>query len=181
MTFRSLLARLPLQIGIISVVIPFSILADTRPYGFADELEEAANEIEALNIQLAQAGDSPSIAVMQTRVQDLEEQIRRLTGRMERLEFEEGKLNTRIDRLVSDIDTRLSALEAKAEEQAVTPPSTPTPLIKPRVTNSSENLPTPRPSQALGICVNCGDRPTLARPGARHDPTRCVVGRPAAK
>ena len=45
------------------------------------------------------------------RLAQLEEEIRRLTGRIEQLEFGQRALGERIDRLVQDLDQRLLALE----------------------------------------------------------------------
>jgi tol-pal system protein YbgF len=59
-------------------------------------------------IQLAQATDP---AHVQVRLGQLEEELRRLTGRIEQLEFGQRTLESRIDQLVQDLDVRLNALE----------------------------------------------------------------------
>ncbi|MEZ5861346.1 MAG: YbgF trimerization domain-containing protein [Geminicoccaceae bacterium] len=55
------------------------------------------------------------MAVMQNRIAALEEEVRRLTGRLEEAEFREQRTQQRIDDLVADLDRRLMALDQAAE------------------------------------------------------------------
>jgi tol-pal system protein YbgF len=55
--------------------------------------------------------DGRATAVLQNRITVLEEEIRRLTGRVEEAEFREAQTRQRIDQLVADLDRRLAALE----------------------------------------------------------------------
>ena len=64
------------------------------------------------------SGASPSAAPsgtalsnLQVTTDGLEEQLRRLTGQVEQLDFQVRQMNQRMDRLVSDVDFRLQALE----------------------------------------------------------------------
>ena len=87
----------------------------------------------------AQTSEAARMAALQSRILELEDEIRRLTGRVEQLEFENSSLGQRIDRLVADMDIRLRTLEGSSggnpvaaaasaerlpEASAVTPQST---------------------------------------------------------
>jgi len=52
-----------------------------------------------------------AVSDLQITQDALEEQTRRLTGKIEQLEFQVGQLNDRLDRLVADVDFRLRELE----------------------------------------------------------------------
>ena len=69
---------------------------------------------ETRRTQLIQVQDSGRLARFEVRLAQLEEEIRRLTGRVEQLEFGQRALGERIDRLVRDLDQRLLALEGNA-------------------------------------------------------------------
>jgi tol-pal system protein YbgF len=72
-----------------------------------------SNVGELRRIQLAQATDPGDRAHFEVRLSQLEEELRRLTGRVEELEFGQRTLESRIDQLVQDLDVRLSALEGR--------------------------------------------------------------------
>lgn len=59
----------------------------------------------------AQAVDPRRIADLEARAAVLEEEIRRLTGRLEEAEFKNRALERRIDQLVADLDARLGVAE----------------------------------------------------------------------
>src|SRR5262245_5523277 len=65
---------------------------------------------ELRGIQLVQATPSDR-AQFEVRLGQLEEELRRLTGRIEQLEFSQRTVETRLDQLIQDLDVRLSALE----------------------------------------------------------------------
>jgi len=60
-----------------------------------------------------QSGSSDSAARLQVQVQDLESQIRTLTGRIEEIEYGLNRVTERVEKLVADIDVRFQALEAR--------------------------------------------------------------------
>lgn len=63
------------------------------------------------------AGAAPTgsaLSNLQVTTDGLEEQLRRLTGQVEQLDFQVRQMNQRMDRLVSDVDFRLQALEQGA-------------------------------------------------------------------
>lgn len=66
-------------------------------------------------IQPVQAQQTPQQrAQQQAIIGQLGEEIRRLTGRIEQLEFEQRSINRRVDQLIEDLDQRLRALEEGA-------------------------------------------------------------------
>jgi tol-pal system protein YbgF len=65
---------------------------------------------ELRGIQLAQAAPGER-AQFEVRLGQLEEELRRLTGRIEQLEFGQRTVESRIDQLIQDLDVRLGALE----------------------------------------------------------------------
>ncbi|MSO89108.1 MAG: tol-pal system protein YbgF [Rhodospirillaceae bacterium] len=67
----------------------------------------------------APSGSSPSLAAeLDSRLSAFDEQVRGLTGKIEELTFTVAQLRGRLDKLVGDVDFRLSALE-KASPGAV--------------------------------------------------------------
>ncbi|MDE0780677.1 MAG: tol-pal system protein YbgF [Alphaproteobacteria bacterium] len=68
----------------------------------------------APSVSLSSVGVSPppsALSDLQITSNSLEEQQRRLTGQIEKLEFQVRQLNERMDRLVGDVDFRLRELE----------------------------------------------------------------------
>jgi len=64
-------------------------------------------------VQLIQAQQNPSSrAREQAYIARLEEEIRRLTGRVDQLEFQQRNVDRRVDQLIGDLDQRLSTLES---------------------------------------------------------------------
>ncbi len=63
-----------------------------------------------------QAGQAT--ARLRLQLQEIEGEMRRLTGRVEELGFQMNEVNTRVDKLISDVDYRLAALEGRAPSGA---------------------------------------------------------------
>ncbi len=126
------------------------------------ELPALAGEIAALRIQLAglrrvepaQATDTGRLAQYEVRLGQIEEALRRLTGRVEQLEHDQRTLEGRFDQLIGDLDQRLRSLEqghpAGAPLAAVAPEPRPgrAPAPSPAPTPSDGNL--GAPPQNLG-------------------------------
>jgi len=72
----------------------------------------------------SQGGGGEAVSRMQVQMQELEAQIRELTGRVEKAEFGVASLKDRFDRLTNDIEARFQALEQGSPGGAVaaTPP-----------------------------------------------------------
>lgn len=64
------------------------------------------------------SGDGSSAANrLNSRIDELENQIRQMTGRFEEVEFASSQANRRIDKLVEDVDFRLNQLERGGQPQ----------------------------------------------------------------
>ncbi len=121
-----------------------------------DRMERLERDIRTLNIQLSRGagaksaapaaastqtatgaltppptGFSPAVARLGVRISDLEQDLRAATGSLEEMGFRINQISQRLDKLVSDVDYRLSALEARAtaavpaEPQVSSAPSPP--------------------------------------------------------
>ena len=64
---------------------------------------------------LAQYGNNPN-TYMETRVSDLETQIRTLNGRLEQAEWQNKKMQAQLERLQGDVEMRLGTLEQERAE-----------------------------------------------------------------
>ena len=69
----------------------------------------------------AQSADAARLAAMQSNIFELQDEIRRLTGRIEQLEYENRRLEERMNRLVGDVDNRLLQLDQTAPAQPAAP------------------------------------------------------------
>lgn len=81
-----------------------SIFGDSRPLR-----SDLSNHSPVQRIQSQQ--NLGQRAREQAIIGQLEEEIRRLTGRIEQLEFEQRSINGRVDQLIEDLDQRLRSLE----------------------------------------------------------------------
>ncbi|MEQ9641276.1 MAG: tol-pal system protein YbgF [Alphaproteobacteria bacterium] len=75
-------------------------------------------------------------AQAEVRLTSLENELRKLTGRIEQIDFQMRQLTTRLDKLVGDVDFRLQQLEARAG-------------TAPAVSDAGDDA-APRPSTAAG-------------------------------
>ena len=96
-----------LVLGLLTAAPPAR--ADLAAVG-RDLRDAQAGLAELRGIQLAQATPGER-AQFEVRLGQLEEELRRLTGRVEQLEFGQRRVESRIDQLIQDLDIRLSALE----------------------------------------------------------------------
>jgi tol-pal system protein YbgF len=148
---------------------------------------------EPASLVIAQAYD-PGRAMGEARTLELEEEVRRLTGRVEELEYRQKQLTERMDRLVGAVDQRLSAVEPgnrpsvdlAADSGANAPSPPPLPAVPPaptgpaprRLTATEPPAPPPPPvaetpdvspdaSAARGYVLG-----TIPRDTARNIPVR---------
>jgi tol-pal system protein YbgF len=117
----------------------------------AAELGALQAELAALRrVQPTQATDPARLGQFEVRLGQLEEELRRLTGRIEQLEFGQRTLEDRIDQLIGDLDARLRPLEgAPADTAGVAP----TPEAQTALPAQSPTQPAPAPTpgpQTLG-------------------------------
>ena len=89
---------------------------DTR--AMIDRMERLERDIRDLNLQISRgslpATSAWAAARLAVRMTALEDDLRNVTGAMEEVQFRIGEVRKRLDKLVSDIDYRLSALEGRA-------------------------------------------------------------------
>lgn len=94
-------------VALLALVLP----ARADPVGLMQELARLQAELAELRgVELVQATPGER-AQFEVRLSQLEEELRRLTGRIEQLEFGQRTVESRIDQLIQDLDVRLSALE----------------------------------------------------------------------
>ncbi len=102
-----------------------------------DRIERLERDIRTLNVQIARgetptplasastspttsaAVDGPAIARLGARMDELEADLRVATGTMERVNHDLRQVMERLDKLVGDVDFRLTALESKTQQGAV--------------------------------------------------------------
>jgi tol-pal system protein YbgF len=83
--------------------------------GLAGELTRIQDEVAALRrVAPAQVTDPGRLGQFEVRLGQLEEELRRLTGRVEQLEYGQRTLEDRFDQLIGDLDARLRAMEQGA-------------------------------------------------------------------
>jgi tol-pal system protein YbgF len=123
----------PAGLSLLLVLSSGAALAQSNDVrGLADTVSRLERQLQALErnvyrgapppaAQPTTPGASPSAAPsgtalsnIQVRTDGLEEQLRRITGQVEQLDFQVRQMNQRMDRLVSDVDFRLQALEQGA-------------------------------------------------------------------
>ncbi|NQV98113.1 MAG: tol-pal system protein YbgF [Rhodospirillales bacterium] len=100
-----------------------------------DRLERLERDIRTLNIQIArggtpaplasgseeavpQAAEIPAIARLGARMDNLEADLRLSTGTLERANYQINQILERLDKLVADVDFRLTALETNGGQGA---------------------------------------------------------------
>ena len=114
---RSRTGRRPL----LGVGCALALLAGVAPpaqadlSGLAGELTRIQDEVAALRrVAPAQVTDPGRLGQFEVRLGQLEEELRRLTGRIEQLEYSQRTLEDRFDQLIGDLDARLRAMEQGA-------------------------------------------------------------------
>jgi tol-pal system protein YbgF len=117
----------------------------------AAELGALQAELAALRrVQPTQATDPTRLGQFEVRLGQLEEELRRLTGRIEQLEFGQRTLEDRIDQLIGDLDARLRPLEGTPADTAGVAPL---PEAQTALPAQSPTQPAPAPTpeqQTLG-------------------------------
>jgi tol-pal system protein YbgF len=97
------------SLAVVAMLMVLPARAD--PVGLLQDLARLQGELAELRgIELAQVTPGER-AQFEVRLSQLEEELRRLTGRIEQLEFGQRTVEGRIDQLIQDLDVRLSALE----------------------------------------------------------------------
>ncbi len=146
-------------------VVGFFVFMPSEAHAQNSELQQLLNRLErmerdirTLNVQISRgrapasakgvsaadlaAGKGPALARLEVRLTALEEELRSVTGKLESESHLVNQINKRLDKLISDIDFRLSALEkASGAARGATPskatpqqPATPVVRTAPKTT-----------------------------------------------
>jgi tol-pal system protein YbgF len=86
---------------------------------------------------------------LQTRISGLESELRKTTGQIEEANFAVGNIRQRLDRLVTDLDSRLAALEKAFAERPPAPSAAITPVAAPSATKPGAPAAAPVPPVKL--------------------------------
>ncbi|MDV7339116.1 tol-pal system protein YbgF [Terasakiella sp. A23] len=98
---------------------------DEDMQNIVDRLERMDRDIKALNLKVYRGTETTASTVatggedvsgplgarLSVRINELESQLRNMTGQIEETAYRISQLNTRLDKLVADVDYRLTALE----------------------------------------------------------------------
>jgi tol-pal system protein YbgF len=127
-------AAIVVLVAFAAFVLPADLGAQTRDdlRPLLDRIQRLERDIQTLNVQLARGATAPapaaprgapgapaatgasaeySLSRLDVRVTALEEELRNMTGTIEGINHQLQQLTQRLDKLVGDIDFRLSALE----------------------------------------------------------------------
>lgn len=142
-----------------------------------DRLDRLERDIKTLNIQLSRGGTVPVPAAagsegqaappavntlaarFEVRLTSIEEDLRSATGQVEELAFLMNGISQRLDKLVADVDYRLSALERKLSASSATTATQAAPAEPPRATAA------PSPPSVQQMAPGSGDSGYAKPPG----------------
>jgi len=162
---------------------------DTR--GLVDRLDRLERDLNSLQSQVYRGGpgggrasssssggaDSPmagnAYAMLDDRLNKLEDQMRDLTGQIEKNQFTLSQLSSKLDRNQSDVDFRLKQLEDKGKPAAAPAPDAP-PADKPA--NSDTGL-----APAAGFLTHPGGGDKTASAAAPPAASSPLPAKPAAE
>jgi tol-pal system protein YbgF len=177
----------PLLLAILALLLaaPPAAGQTGAPTPLRIETRDLEREVGAAREALGTLPEGQGAAVLQNRLTAIEEELRRLTGRVEEAEFREQQTRERIDRLVADLDRRLAAFEqrptAALDDQDGAMPEALAALPPTGEAASADQMPAvqdeaPLPEGAslgtiprdaiLGIPAPSGDGPTGTAPAA---------------
>jgi tol-pal system protein YbgF len=177
------------------LAVPAAAQTDTR--SLVDQIDRLRRDVDVLQRQLARGGPPPAAApgaigaggggvstsfIEQTdsRFADLDIQLRDITGRVEELNHGVRQLTERLDKLVGDVDFRLSALERGG---ATPPPGAGAPPPMAAAPPPAGRAPTPSeaqvpPGQSRMVLVP-GPAGATPQPGAAPPAQSAAVTLPA--
>lgn len=132
----SLAARLSLVLLLAGTALPASLTsAWAQDAQTIDRINRLERDLQTLQRQVYRGGTPPASSSgggsltdagsdgssaanrLNARIDELENQIRQMTGRFEEVEFASSQANRRIDKLVEDVDFRLNQLERGGQPQ----------------------------------------------------------------
>ena len=95
-------------------------LSDLQSYVYSGKAPQREGGESAA---LPPSGGSDSVSRLQVQVQNIETQIRDLTGRIEEIEYNVSSIKDRVEKLIADVDVRLQALESGGAKPAGSAPA----------------------------------------------------------
>jgi len=124
---RGSAARPAIYAALLTTALAVPVFAATAPVGSAGETPVPTRTIDDGRIMVAQ--NQQSTAQLLVRIQELEEVIRQLTGRVEGLEFQLTQMQTQLQKQAEDNEFRFQQLEGGAggKPQAAAPTDGATP------------------------------------------------------
>ncbi|HEX6978035.1 MAG TPA: tol-pal system protein YbgF [Alphaproteobacteria bacterium] len=179
-------------------VISAPALAQQGPdvRSLVDQIERLRRDVDVLQRQLARSGgasiarasdaasvgaggDVPSSFIAQTdmRFATVDDQLRDLTGKVEELNYKLSQMATRLDKLVGDVDFRLTAIE-RGGAGAAPPPGSPSTAAEASTTATASAAPVgPGPQMRL-VPLGPSGQP-VSDESARQAPTPSRAPAPA--
>lgn len=149
--------------------VPVWAQSDTR--GLVDRLDRLERDLTSLQSQVyrgqsgrssssAASGDQAGVsgnayAMLDDRIGKIEEQLRDLTGQIEKNQFALSQLTAKLDRAQTDNDFRLKQLEEKQNNAAAALPPPPLEAAKGADSNADR-----APGAPPGFLVHPGDKPS---------------------
>jgi len=144
-------------------LMPASVLAQSKELGpVLDRLERLERDIRTLNVQISRGteggaplplssgeDDGAAMARLGVRLDELESELRSTTGKIEDMTFQVDQINSRLEKLVGDIDYRLSAIENRLSGQGGNQ-GMPTATAAPSPPGVQKVLPGAQPTGVLG-------------------------------
>ena len=143
-------------------------LSDLQAYIYSGKVPERPAVPSAMP---APGGDGASAARLQVQIQNLEMQMRELTGRVEEVEFKVSTLKDRLEKMIADVDQRFLDLEtAVAGKQTSAPPAGGAAVAgAPQDTPKTAETPGTRPITSVG-------QPWTPADGQKLEPGQQVLG-----
>lgn len=136
------------RVGVLGALVLAALTgaASAGPSVVVPQLQQLRDRVRDLrHVEWVQATESSRLAGFEVRLGRLEEELRRLTGRIEQLEFGQRNFESRLDQLISDLDRRLSALEGGS---VVAPPASASGAASGGAAEASPSVPQPVPKPA---------------------------------
>jgi len=165
----SLAARLSVVLLLAGTAVPASVTSSwAQDAQTIDRVNRLENDLRQLQRQVYRGGTPPASSSsggsltdsgsdgssaanrLNARIDELENQIRQMTGRFEEVEFASSQANRRIDKLVEDVDFRLNQLErgGQPQGQQSTPQTGSVEQVKPNA--QQQGVPAPGTPVARG-------------------------------
>ncbi len=128
----------------------------------------AGEAAQLRQVELVQAQADPSrLAGLEVRLSRIEEELRRMTGRLENLEYGRDRAQGRLDKLVADLDARLSRIESGSAGGAPTAALPAETEPAPEILRAPEPPARAAPSQAQAAAPSQAQAPVQPPAGAR--------------